>query len=502
MTNSVILTEAMTGHFTPDPLRYAFDLKTSAHSRGGGSPLPPHQWQDTWNHLMGMSGTGKRAAYFHIPFCRTKCSYCAFFENTTKDGMVEEYVDYLIRDIKMTARLPRVTGAPIHTVYFGGGTPTDLTAEQIGRLGAAIKNHLPLANDCEMTFESRFNGLTDEKIDACIEVGFNRFSLGVQTFDSSTRRKMSRIDPQEVLLGRLEKLKSSGQIAVIVDLIYGLPYQTMDSWMKDLETLVDTGIDGADLYQLIVIGNTRLAQSIQKGSVPSPAGTPEKADMFRAGIDFLNKKHYRRLSVSHWGNGSRERNIYNHLSKSGGDIIPFGSGAGGNISGHSMMLHRRLKDYYAAIDAGEKPVMGIVAPYHLYQAFNAGGAAFDLGYLDLEKMDHSGFSFSEHCQPLFDEWVNNGLAKRQGKFLDLTLAGQFWAVNMNQGLQQYIQELTGEQTESGSHRGGHDEPGRLFDISKSMMKAMPKSHQGFRGKETIPVGCPVHRLINRFRKHP
>ncbi len=502
MTNPVILTDAMTGRSTPDPLRHAFDLKTSAHSRGGGSPLPPHQWQVAWNRLMSMPGKGKHAAYFHIPFCRTKCSYCGFFQNTTKETMVEEYVDYLVRDIEMTAQLPQVTSAPIHAVYFGGGTPTDLTADQIRRLGKVIRQHLPLANDCEITFESRFNGLTDEKIDACIEAGFNRFSLGVQTFDSTIRRKMSRIDHQEVLLERLEKLKATDQVAVIVDLIYGLPYQTMDSWIKDLEILVNSGIDGADLYQLILMGNTRMAQSIQKGSMPSPAGTPEKADMFRAGIDFLNKHHYRRLSVSHWGNGSRERNLYNHLSKSGADVIPFGSGAGGNISGHSMMLHRKLKDYYAAIDSGEKPVMGIVAPSPLYQAFNAAGGAFDLGYLDLEKMDQSGFCFSEHCQPLFDEWVNNGLAKRQGNFLDLTLAGQFWAVNMNQGLQQYMQEITGENTESGGHMGGHNKSGHPASIPKSMLKAMPKSHQAFSGKESVPVGCPVHRLINKFRKNP
>lgn len=533
MNKPVVLTEAMTGRSVPDPLRHAFDLKTTAHSRGAGTPLPPHQWQNSWNQLMAKPGEGKRAAYFHIPFCRTKCSYCGFFQNTTKEAMVEEYVEYLIRDIEMTAQLPRVQSAPIHAVYFGGGTPTDLSAEQICRLGKVIRENLPLANDCEVTFESRFNSLTDEKIDACIDAGFNRFSLGVQTFDSEIRRKMSRIDPQDVLLEKLKKLSDTGQIAVIIDLIFGLPYQSMDSWLKDLEMLVDSGIDGADLYQLVLMGNSRMAQSIEKGSMPEPAGTAEKADMFQAGIEFLNKKHFRRLSVSHWGRNSRERNIYNHLSKSGADVIPFGSGAGGNIAGHSMMLHRKLEDYYAAIDAGDKPVMGVVAPSSLYKAFNAAGAAFDLGYLNLREMDNSGFNFSDHCQPLFDEWVKNGLAERNDDFLELTLAGQFWAVNMNQGLQQFMLELTGEQSESGGFMGGHAKKsagesgghpagisssherkgppcsnpenddkaceGGTF-IEKNMMKGMPKSHQGFTGKEEIPSGCPVHKLMNMFKK--
>ncbi|MET4817876.1 radical SAM protein [Endozoicomonas lisbonensis] len=164
MTKPVVLTEAMTGRSVPDPLRHAFDLKTSAHSRGAGTPLPPMMWQESWNQLMSKPfGEGRRAAYFHIPFCRTKCSYCGFFQNTTKADMVEKYVDYLVREIEMTAQLPNVQSAPIQAVYFGGGTPTDLTADQIRRLGKVIRDNLPLANDCEVTFESRFNGLTDEQ---------------------------------------------------------------------------------------------------------------------------------------------------------------------------------------------------------------------------------------------------------------------------------------------------------------------------------------------------
>lgn len=512
MTNPVILTEAMTGRHVPDPLHHAFDLKTSAHSRGAGTPLPPMMWQETWNQLMATpvaTEAGKRAAYFHIPFCRTHCSYCGFFQNTTKDGLVATYVDYLVREIELTAQLPNVRSAPIHAVYFGGGTPTDLSAEQIRRLGKAIRDNLPLANDCEMTFESRFNGLTDDKIDACVDAGFNRFSLGVQTFNSDIRRKMSRIDTEAVLNERLKKLMSTGQIAVVIDLIFGLPYQTMDDWLADLDKLVESGIDGADLYQLILMGGTRMAGSIEKGSMPEPATTAEKAGMFRAGIEHLNKHHYRRLSVSHWGRTSRERNIYNHLSKSGCDVIPFGSGAGGNISGHSMMLHRKLDDYYAAIDNGEKPVMGVVAPNALYKAFGAAGAAFDLGYLNLKTMNQSGFDFSAKCEPLFDEWVKNGLAERDGFYLNLTLAGQFWAVNLNQGLQAYMLEITGEVAESGGHMGGHHKSGddlekMMAKMPKSLLDKMPKDHvsgkAGFTATENIPSGCPVHKLVNWIRK--
>ncbi|MRI33083.1 heme anaerobic degradation radical SAM methyltransferase ChuW/HutW [Endozoicomonas sp. OPT23] len=442
MQESVCLTEAMTGRSSPDPLRYAFDRKTGAHSGGGNTSVPPDQSLQVWNDLMSRKGEGKRAAYFHIPFCKTKCSYCGFFQNTTRSKLVDNFVNQLVLDIERTAQTENAQSTPIHAVYFGGGTPTDLEPQQIQRLGEVIHRNLPLTNDCEITFESRFNGLTDEKISAIVDAGFNRVSLGVQTFDTFIRRKMSRIDSQEFLLDRLEKLTATDQLATVVDLIFGLPYQTMESWMKDLEMMVQTGIDGVDLYQLILMGHTRMAQSIAKGSMPQPAGISEKSDMFSAAVEYLDQQHFRRLSVSHWGKGSRERNVYNHLAKSGADMLCFGSGAGGKIDGHGIMLNRTLDGYGEAIERHQKPIMGISRPHSLYKALYAAAAAFDLGYLDLKKMDQAGFSFSEHCQPLFQAWENNGLAIRKGNFIDLTLAGQFWAINMNQGLHDYVVQFS------------------------------------------------------------
>ncbi|WP_422467199.1 radical SAM protein [Endozoicomonas sp. ALC013] len=200
----------LTGISSPDPLKFAFTGKKSAHTHSGSIPVPAGQTQAMYRQLMDSPANpqlltdSKRLAYIHIPFCRTHCSYCGFFQNTTKKDEIARYVDYLEREIRLSAQDAWTQGGLFHGVYFGGGTPTDLTPEQIIRLGNAVCESLPLANDVEMTFEGRFHGFDNDKIAACLESGFNRFSLGAQSFNTTIRRRMSRIDSGEFLLERLD----------------------------------------------------------------------------------------------------------------------------------------------------------------------------------------------------------------------------------------------------------------------------------------------------------
>ncbi len=449
----------LTGHHCPDPLRHAFVAKTSAHAgRGSNGPLSPEETHRVWRGQQPVTTPETRLAYFHIPFCKTHCSYCGFFQNTSKEQEIARFVDSLEQEIIQTGQMAWVQSQPLSAVYFGGGTPTDLTPEQIIRLGDAIKKHLPLADGVEMTFESRFTGLDDTKIQACIEAGFNRFSLGLQTFDTFIRRKMSRIDPQEVLLERLEHLAKQQGVTTVVDMIFGLPWQTEEHWLKDLELINQTGIHGADLYQLIVMGQTRMAQSIAKGSMPAPGDTPFKAGLYQMGVETMQANGWDRLSLSHWGRPDaegkvRERNIYNHHTKAGCEMIPFGCGAGGKVNGHSVMLHRALEPYHAMVAAGQKPIMGMMAADPQLALSRVLGAGFDLGRLDLAQLaattmnSDMGGDIVSHCRPLFEAWQNNGLAVLDDNSLTLTLAGQFWNVNMNQALNNYLERypLNGQQ---------------------------------------------------------
>ncbi|MEA3416664.1 MAG: radical SAM protein [Thermodesulfobacteriota bacterium] len=235
-----------------DPLHAAFDKKSAVHPGARGRPIDPESIGEVWSRIMAGEGKkGKRAAYFHIPFCETHCLYCGFYLNPFKAGEEENrYVDYVIRELEMVAKTPFIKSHHFHAVYLGGGTPSALKHENLFRLLKVIQKYLPLANDCEITLEGRVYHFSDDKVFACIEGGVNRFSIGVQSFDTHVRRKMGRIETGEKVAERLKYINSLDQTAMVIDLIYGLPCQTMEIWEKDVAKYIELKLDGVDLYQL------------------------------------------------------------------------------------------------------------------------------------------------------------------------------------------------------------------------------------------------------------
>ncbi len=138
----------------------------------------------------------------------------------------------------------------MHAVYLGGGTPTVLAPKDLERLLTAIRRSLPVANDCEMTIETTAADLDEETLSACIAGGANRFSVGVQSFDTAVRKNLGRRSDREKVLESLQRARDRNAAAIIIDLIYGLPGQNMTVWESDMETFLDLEIDGADSYQL------------------------------------------------------------------------------------------------------------------------------------------------------------------------------------------------------------------------------------------------------------
>lgn len=199
------LTPTMIGMATPDPLKFAFSGKTSAHaSRGGVRPLSLDEaaWQAWWQQE---SEADERALYIHIPFCRKRCSFCNFFENGANPARMSRYMAALCASLNAAAETPLGQSKSFSAVYVGGGTPTDMAVEDLARLANAI-GHFPLTPDVEVTLEGRLNGFDEAKWQIALAGGFNRFSFGVQSFDSGVRQQAARFDDRETLLRRLGEL--------------------------------------------------------------------------------------------------------------------------------------------------------------------------------------------------------------------------------------------------------------------------------------------------------
>ncbi|MDY5787447.1 heme anaerobic degradation radical SAM methyltransferase ChuW/HutW [Veillonella caviae] len=416
-----------------NPMSGAFPHKRVVHAGLNGTLISPKESQAVWNTVM--SGTPKKGqmqcAYIHIPFCKTKCTYCGFFQNGTSQNIEDQYIDGLIGELKLASESPRLKEGLIHAVFIGGGTPTSLSPANSERLLKAIKEYLPLANDYELTLEGRIHDLIPENLEVWMSNGVNRMSIGVQSFNTKVRQMVGRLDTKETVLERLATLKSYGQCSVVIDLIFGLPGQTMDVWEQDLADLVSSGVDGADLYQLNVFDGSDLNRDIVSGKVPPAATTAMQGEMFEFGRTYLEARAYRRLSSAHWSANNRERSLYNMLAKAGVPMFPFGSGAGGNVDCYGMMLHRALKPYEDMVSRGEKPFMALMKQSDLQPFVNQVVSQLEQGCLNINTLVAMDSRLGE-LHWLYKLWEERGLVTYNGLLYKLTAAGEFWTVNITQ----------------------------------------------------------------------
>jgi len=427
---------------TDDPLHEAFDRKMTVHAMPRGESISPEELPGLWADVISAEdGLPIRTIYIHIPFCEGHCVFCGFYENAYRSNLAKQYVKALVREMELTAGAPFINARPFHAVYFGGGTPTALGAESLTRLVSTVKNLFPLSNDCEITLEGRIYNFTKEKIEAALSAGINRLSLGVQTFDTGIRKSLGRREPREKVIETLTYLRDLGKAAAIIDLIYGLPGQSLEVWEDDIKTFLSLKLDGCDLYQLNVFRGGPLEKSVAKGSLPRPATLKEQADYYVRGVELMEAAHYRRLSITHWARISRERNLYNLFSRGRSECVPLGSGAGGWLTNYFFFVEGDLKDYLSAIEAGRKPLsFGVRRPQRDF-LFRDISYQIELGYCDLEELSKRyDLDLLTFLKPIISQWEKIDLIKLTDGCFYLTRPGEFWAVNLAQILIDRLQK--------------------------------------------------------------
>ena len=417
----------------------AFSKKTAVHAGLMDRFAPKEQTQEVLKNVLNQERNNRTAAYIHVPFCETHCLYCGFYNQPYRKEQSRIYTDVLIQEIKLWENTTAFKTKPINALYFGGGTPTALEVEDISRLLTYIRNTFPLANDCEITMEGRISNITRDKVEAYLQGGVNRFSLGVQSFNTDLRRSMGRRSDRDTIIERINMIKEYNQAAVVLDLIYGFPNQTMDIWEDDIKLAQSLEIDGFDCYQLNVFPNTPLGKRIADGSMNPALNVKEKTELFIKSVELMQKALYTRISVNHWQRTTRERNIYNRLARGYASCLSFGAGAGGNINGYSYMILRDYQGYLAAVKNGVKPIMGISIPGENYSMYKEISEYIETGYLDLAYLENKyNLPLTDICSRLLSQWENAGVIKYENNKIILTLAGQFWFVNLSQLLQEYI----------------------------------------------------------------
>ena len=401
-------------------------------------PAAPPDPQTVWKSLRPAGGPPGTAAgniplviYVHIPFCISRCSFCGFYRNRTDDAAIEEYVKCLLVEIDRVADEGAFTKKPVKVVYFGGGTPTALTADQLRRTVGRLHERFNIATDCEFTIEGRLFAFDDDRVRACLESGVNRFSFGVQSFETELRRSLGRRLSREDTLGRLARIKEicGDQIALVADLIYGLPGQTQEDWMaRNVKTVhLESVLDGVDLYSLKVFPGSPIAKRVQEEGNWSEE---DRLARHAEASDYLAAQGWKQLSTTHWGRNALERNLYNTYAKIGVDMVPFGCGAGGFIGDWSIMQEGDLAKYRAAVDAGLKPIDMIMQSPPARRDSIRFTRMTDLGYFDPSEIPETDFS------PIIDNltqagvWTPVGRSPRDRRFR-LTRLGEFYQTKLN-----------------------------------------------------------------------
>lgn len=411
----------------------------------GCTPVPDAEQSDRYAaSLRGPVLPRKRLAYVHVPFCANHCLFCAFYRSPAHADAMEGYASLPIAELVGECESPAVALAPVHAVYLGGGTPTALAEADLARLLETLTRRLPLAPDCEISVEGRVLHFDSGKIDACLEAGANRFSIGVQSFDTRVRRAQGRRASREELIRFLESVRDRDRATLVLDLLIGLPGQTPDVFERDLDACVGLEPDGVDLYPLNLFANSPLHRAIAAGKLAPGAPLPEIGALYARGVERLRRAGWRQISNTHFARTTRERNLYNLLIKQGADCLAYGAGAGGSLGDVRYSIEPDPGRYADAVEAGRKPLAGVSEAGPHRRLFDVVVGGLEQGRLDLARVDPLAPAL---VQPLIAQWHAAGLLHDADCVLRLTIAGRFWATNLARSL---VDVLSGGQTSIGT----------------------------------------------------
>lgn len=198
--------------------------------------------------------------YIHIPFCKTRCIYCDFY-STTRSDLKERYIRALCRELRI--RKDYLEGATIETIYFGGGTPSQLDEEDFRQVFATIEEVYGMEHCKEITLEANPDDLTEEYVTRLHRLPFNRISMGIQTFDDVTLKLLNRRHNAMQAIEAVDRCRRAGFENISIDLIYGLPGETDERWERDLKQAVSLNVEHISAYHLTYEEGTRIYELLQ-----------------------------------------------------------------------------------------------------------------------------------------------------------------------------------------------------------------------------------------------
>ncbi|MDA1097089.1 MAG: radical SAM family heme chaperone HemW [Chloroflexi bacterium] len=306
--------------------------------------------------------------YIHIPFCRFKCYYCDFNTFAGIESLMPAFIRAVTTEIRRWGTATRLSNgirSSIATVYIGGGTPSLLTEGQLSEVIAAIHDGFQLLPDAEFTMEANPESVTTDAMRHALSLGVNRVSMGAQSFDARELSMLGRLHDSQRIVSAFGEVRNAGFQNVSIDLIYGLPSQTLGVWTRTLERAIELEPDHLSLYALTVEEHTPLHRMVEQEH-RFPAPDPDlAADMYEAAQHALKAVGFQQYEISNWsrpGNPSRHNLVYWRNEP----FIGVGPGAHSCLRGIRFSDVKQPREYLKRVGAwaegGPTPTLAPMGP--------------------------------------------------------------------------------------------------------------------------------------------
>jgi oxygen-independent coproporphyrinogen III oxidase len=304
--------------------------------------------------------------YCHIPFCQSACYFCGCNTIITNSQKIADpYLNYLGRHIEQIASLIN-PARTVNQLHWGGGTPNYLNLEQIEQLWNKINRHFHLAADAEISIEVNPRYIDKNSILFLRNLGFNRISFGIQDFNPKVQEAINRIQPEAMLFNVMDWIREADFERVNVDLIYGLPYQTLETFQDTIKKTIQLDPDRIAVFNFAYVPWMKPLQQKMINPETLPQGS-EKLAIFQMTIEELTNHGYVFIGMDHFAKpndeltlaqkaGKLHRNFQGYTTKPESDLFGFGMTSISMLHDVYIQNHKQLKDYYKAIDQGIIPI--------------------------------------------------------------------------------------------------------------------------------------------------
>ncbi|MBD3224628.1 MAG: radical SAM family heme chaperone HemW [Caldithrix sp.] len=360
--------------------------------------------------------------YIHIPFCEHKCEYCDFF-SVTDNHHRQTFVSLLLQEMELTLQSTHIDGL-FDTIYLGGGTPSLLTEHEVDILLQFILKHFRMDTNTEITMEINPGSLTDKKLASFRRLGVNRLNVGVQSFVNNELKVLGRIHDADKAFRSVEAVRNRSFDNIGLDLIYGVPGQTQESWQYSLSEAIRLQPEHISAYNLTIENGTPFYDRMLKGEI-KPSGQRMETLFFKQTVDTLKQASYKPYEISNY---ARAPKFYSRHNQKYWYHIPY---LGFGPSAHSFWNEKRwankssMSDYVFDIENGQRPLAfteSIDDETKEFEYIFLGLRTYD--GINLQKFEETfGRAFKSKYGDLVDSLLLNQLADMDQSFFRLTQKG-------------------------------------------------------------------------------